>query len=176
MAKQHPRGPKTGRSKHPWYWTWLNHRRNMNCPWSTFEEFKRWAEDQGYDPGAGDRIVLNYSRLYGFAPRVRKPGRPDPLLESEPELARSPTAARASALEQLVMVHWRAIMSHCYDAKDPLYERIGGEGIRVCSTWHDFNRFFEWAVRNGGDQCGIELVRRDLTRDYDCNNCVFVEI
>jgi hypothetical protein len=173
MTDKRPRGPKTGRSKHPWYWTWKGHERNINCPWANFEEFKAWAESRGYDPKAGDRIALNYSRLYGFAPRIRKPGQLDPLLESEPELA-SPRLVRGSVTQQAIMRQWQAMMERCYVKTDPLYERVGSAGIVVCKEWHDFDGFFTWASRTGGARDGVELVRRDHERDYGPNNCVFV--
>ena len=169
-------GSHTGRSKHPWYRTWMNHRSNVNCPWITFEEFRAWAEARGYDPQAGDRIVLHYHRHYGFAPRIRKAGEPDELFVAEPELARRTDAARISVSQSRIMEHWQKMMSRCYDTKDPLYYKIGAVGIVVHKSWHDFDTFYAWAQPLGGELDGMELVRRDHYQDFKPTNCTFVAV
>lgn len=42
------------------------------------------------------------------------------------------------------------------------YPHYGGRGITVCSEWHDFERFRDWALANG--------YRDDYTLDRVCNN------
>lgn len=163
-----------GRSSHPWYNTWMQHARNVNCPWRNFTEFRLWAEERGYDPKAGDQIILKTSRLYGFAPRVRKKGQVDDLANSNRTFMQSIVEEEVQrTIDEQIKTAWQTMMDRAYNQTDPLWEKIGGIGIQVCGDWHEFSEFVKWAMEHGGDRDGVELLRRDRSQDFGPGNCVF---
>jgi hypothetical protein len=167
---------RDGRSKHPWYFIFQQHKRNVNCPWSDFHEFRRWCEDRDYDPAAGDKIILHHSRLYGFAPRIRKPGKQDPIStetiadEARAGILRTDTD---SIITERIRKHWLYMMDRTCRKSDPLYHRIGGAGVRVCPEWHEFDVFLVWAKERGGGRERTHLLRRDMLADYSPSNCLW---
>ena len=44
---------------------------------------------------------------------------------------------------QPTYLSWYNMMSRCYNANNPAYDRYGGRGIRVEERWHNFNLFVE---------------------------------
>jgi hypothetical protein len=44
---------------------------------------------------------------------------------------------------------WRSIVSRCTRPRDPLYERYGARGVKVCEEWLEFAAFRDWALASG---------------------------
>lgn len=68
---------------------------------------------------------------------------------------------------------FRAMHSRCYSVNTRNYRWYGAKGIKVCSEWHDFVVFREWAMANGY-QPGLTLDREFEDRDYCPSNCSYV--
>lgn len=67
---------------------------------------------------------------------------------------------------------WRDMKYRCENKNNPQYKDYGGRGISVCDEWHDFNKFYNWAI-----EYGYFLVYSDdscktygLIRDYSDEN------
>ena len=60
-------------SNHKWYPNWIYQRRHPKCPWETFKQFKTWAEERGYDPKAGDKILVFHHRVHGWMAKISRP-------------------------------------------------------------------------------------------------------
>jgi hypothetical protein len=46
----------------------------------------------------------------------------------------------------------------------------GAKGITVCDEWHDFKRFYEWAIATGYSD-SLSIDRIDNTKGYSPDNC-----
>lgn len=40
-------------------------------------------------------------------------------------------------------ISWASMMNRCNNKKDNMYGKYGGDGVSVCSSWHDFERFYQ---------------------------------
>jgi hypothetical protein len=58
----------------------------------------------------------------------------------------------------------------CYNEHRKYYPDYGGRGIKVCSEWHDFANFREWALSNGY-QDNLSIDRIDVNGNYEPSNC-----
>jgi hypothetical protein len=68
---------------------------------------------------------------------------------------------------------WWHMISRCENEKDISYKNYGARGINVCEEWHDFDSFYEWAIKNGYKDY-LELDRIDTNGNYTPNNCRFI--
>lgn len=64
------------------------------------------------------------------------------------------------------------MMRRCYNEKCVQYKSYGAKGIKVCPEWHDKERFKKWALENGYKK-GLRLIRKDGTKDYTPDNCIW---
>ncbi|MPM20898.1 hypothetical protein SDC9_67336 [bioreactor metagenome] len=63
--------------------------------------------------------------------------------------------------------------SRCLYPTDKGYIHYGGRGIKLCSEWHSFVPFYEWAIKNGyRDDLTIERI--NVNGDYEPSNCTFI--
>ncbi len=63
---------------------------------------------------------------------------------------------------------WRAMMRRCYRPNDKDYPRYGGQGVIVCSEWHEYMAFAVCV----GEPLGTETLDRiDPYGDYTPKNC-----
>lgn len=75
---------------------------------------------------------------------------------------------------------WHNMMDRCYRENAEPYKNYGGRGIRVCSDWHDYARFKEWATAAGYDseapygQCTLDRINPD--GNYEPSNCRWVSM
>lgn len=68
---------------------------------------------------------------------------------------------------------WVSARARCYNIKNPHYERCGKIGIKMCEAWKDnLEAFYEWTISQGfKPNSNMRLFRKDLTKDFDPNNC-----
>lgn len=65
---------------------------------------------------------------------------------------------------------WRTMLHRCEDPHYHKYPIYGARGITVCKSWHDPNRFMDWAEQSGYRQ-GLQIDRMDNSRGYSPANC-----
>ena len=65
---------------------------------------------------------------------------------------------------------WRSMIRRCEDPNDCNYARYGMKGIRVSSEWHEFERFRDWAMKNGyKDTLSIDRIENNGPyADWNC--------
>lgn len=69
---------------------------------------------------------------------------------------------------------WQSMLQRCNNANHPNYKCYGAKGIRVCSLWHDFEKFALWVenVEGMAPQFDFEIHREDATKNYGPKNCI----
>lgn len=69
---------------------------------------------------------------------------------------------------------WCYMKQRCYYIKNIMYYNYGGRGIKVCDEWlNDFQAFYNWSISNGYKK-GLQIDRIDVNRNYEPNNCRWV--
>lgn len=68
---------------------------------------------------------------------------------------------------------WDQMKDRCNNPNHKFYQNYGGRGIKVCDEWMDFQKFFDWSIRNGY-QRGLEIDRRNNDGIYEPSNCRWV--
>ena len=71
---------------------------------------------------------------------------------------------------------WVGMKGRCYNSNNKKYKNYGARGIQVCGEWLDsFENFYSWAIQNGYND-RLTLDRIDVNRDYEPNNCRWVDM
>ena len=70
---------------------------------------------------------------------------------------------------RLKRIH-RMMLQRCEDKNNKSYKRYGGRGIKVCSEWHEFEPFYEWALNNGYSK-ELTIERKNNNGNYEPSNC-----
>ncbi len=66
---------------------------------------------------------------------------------------------------------WRTLINRCHNPKYKGYKYYGAKNIYVCNEWKEnFENFYEWAISHNYSK-GMEINRRDQTRNYHPDNC-----
>ena len=65
---------------------------------------------------------------------------------------------------------WRSMKCRCYLPSNISYPYYGQRGIEMCSEWHDFERFKDWALANGYEE-NLTIDRVNVDGNYEPNNC-----
>ena len=68
---------------------------------------------------------------------------------------------------------WANMLQRCKNPKTDRYQSYGGKGVRVCSVWHEFAEFYDWAMQNGYEEA-LSIDRLDVNGNYEPNNCRWV--
>lgn len=76
---------------------------------------------------------------------------------------------------------YNAMKSRCYNKNNWEYDKYGGSGITICDEWlNDRTKFFDWAYKNGYDDCAkpydCTIDRIDVRKGYCPENCRFVNM
>lgn len=70
---------------------------------------------------------------------------------------------------------WENMKERCYRPSNNRYYRYGARGIKVCKEWLDFEKFAEWANKNGYKD-GLSIERVDIDGNYEPNNCCWIPL
>lgn len=65
---------------------------------------------------------------------------------------------------------WSNMRQRCENPKGDSYSLYGAKGITVCDEWHDFQRFYEWAMTTGYSD-SLSIDRKDGAKGYSPDNC-----
>lgn len=70
---------------------------------------------------------------------------------------------------------WSAMKHRCLYPSDTHYNYYGGRGITICEDWLDYEKFKEWAIKNGW-QNDLTIDRIDYDKNYEPSNCRWVDM
>lgn len=83
--------------------------------------------------------------------------------------ARKSEVAQGYAKTRIYRI-WRGMHNRCYKKDNDNYSYYGGRGIEICSDWHNFIKFRDWALSSGyADNLSIDRI--DPKRNYTPDNC-----
>jgi len=70
-------------------------------------------------------------------------------------------------------ISWSNMRDRCGNPNNNRYQYYGGKGISICERWTKFANFYE---DMGARPEGTSLDRKDRTKNYTLDNCVWSDI
>ena len=108
----------------------------------------------------GDRLVSGETKSCGCLTKE--------LLKSSP-LRETHGATKDRNIERLFVI-WCGMRARCEKEYATSYPNYGKRGIRVCSEWHDYAVFRDWAKAHGYND-SLTIDRIDVNGNYEPSNC-----
>ena len=69
---------------------------------------------------------------------------------------------------------FNSMYQRCYQKSNINYKNYGERGIKICDEWlYDRDKFVDWSLKNGYKE-GLQIDRIDTNKNYEPNNCRFV--
>ena len=65
---------------------------------------------------------------------------------------------------------WASMNERCANKSNKDFKYYGAKGIVVCDEWKDFQRFYDWAIKNGYSE-KLTIDRIDSSKNYEPTNC-----
>lgn len=69
---------------------------------------------------------------------------------------------------------WHGMIQRCENPNSKAAKNYCLKGISVCDEWKVFPNFYEWAMNNGYRE-GLTLDRKDSNKNYNPDNCRWVD-
>lgn len=152
-----------------------------------FNKFRLWAVFNKYVVGEHDSLVLERrDRTLGFSPEncyfAPRPAITETTEQEEPKkriiagcVFKSDSQKRrefkwGGLSKTRLYTIWRGMVRRCESVGCKDYPDYGGRGIVVCDEWHDFLRFYDWAMEHGYDE-ELSIDRMDVNGNYCPENC-----
>jgi hypothetical protein len=90
---------------------------------------------------------------------------------------------KSGGIERLYSIWWN-MLKRCETPSNSRYARYGARGIAVCSVWHDYAAFRDWAYANGYCDQDIETPRAQMLSidridpdgNYEPGNCRWITL
>lgn len=82
--------------------------------------------------------------------------------------------AYPSSVNRKIKSMWEGMHNRCNNTQHRAYAYYGGMGIKVSDCWATFQPFYDWVCETGYRE-GLSLDRKDFNKDYNPDNCEWVE-
>ena len=125
--------------------------------WNDFDVFSSWALANGYAKG---KTIEQIDKDASFSP--------DNCFFSVKFQHHGMSQTR-------LYLEWKNMLLRCNTPSHKSYKDYGGRGISVCSQWHEFPTFKDWALANGYND-DLFIDRIDVNGNYEPSNCRFVDM
>jgi hypothetical protein len=125
--------------------------------WNDFDVFSEWALANGYTKGKTIELI---DKDASFSPK---------------NCFFSAKFQHHGMSQSRIYIEWKCMLLRCNTPSHKSYKDYGGRGISVCSQWHEFPNFQEWALANGYND-NLTIDRIDVNGNYEPSNCRYVDM
>lgn len=125
--------------------------------WNDFDVFSDWALTNGYTKGKTIELI---DKDASFSPK---------------NCFFSTKFQHHGMSQSRLYIEWKNMLLRCNTPSHKSYKDYGGRGISVCSQWHEFPNFKDWALANGYND-DLSIDRIDVNGNYEPSNCRFTDM